>query len=140
MLLNKQSTLRYQLVELQVPANSPNQKFYFADQPLLRDKIIEKIECYNNGTIQTAPSGYSSVQPNLNSYVTFATDNGREFIQNIPTWELIGINRTDSWQTLNGTFTFGPRRIVFPKSYVLINTPTPIANTYSYIFGVYYRP
>ena len=51
MLLNKQLTSNYQLVEITIPANSPNQKFSFPDQPLLRDKAIEKIECYNFGGV-----------------------------------------------------------------------------------------
>ena len=56
MLLNKQLTSNYQLVEIQVPANSPNQKFSIPDQPLLRDKSIEKIECYNFGSLLASPS------------------------------------------------------------------------------------
>lgn len=144
MLLNKQSALRYQLVEISVPVNSPNQRFYFPDQPLLRGKVIEKIESYNNGVLQTAPSGNTTTTPNTNIFVTFATDNGREFIQNIPLIELTGLTSfsfsgTQSL-TFNGTFNIAPRIIVFPKSYVQIPASNPYGIQFSYTFGFYYRP
>jgi len=144
MLLNKQSALRYQLVEISVPVNSPNQRFYFPDQPLLRGKIIEKIESYNNNILQLAPSGNTTTTPNSNIFVTFATDNGREFIQNVPLLELTGLtsygNTSDQSTTFNGTFTIAPRVIIFPKSYVQIPASNPYGTQFSYTFGFYYRP
>jgi len=144
MLLNKQSALRYQLVEISVPVNSPNQRFYFPDQPLLRGKVIEKIESYNNNIMAKAPSGNTTTTPNFNIFVTFATDNGREFIQNVPLLELSGLSSygnigTES-TTLNGTFTIAPRTIIFPKSYIQIPASNPFGTIFSYVFGFYYRP
>lgn len=142
MLLNKQLTSNYQLVEVLVPANSPNQKFNFPDQPLLRDKAIEKIECYNfGGQISESPQGYPLVLPTANVYVTFATDNGNEFIQNICAIEFNAISQYQAGGFLNtnGGFTIGLRKIVFPKSYITFSTPVAIVTPYSFAFGIYYK-
>lgn len=142
MLLNKQSTSNYQLVELLVPANSPNQRFNFADQPLLRDKAVEKIEWYFNQFVNRAPSGTANnTAANTNVYVTFADQSGFEFIQNIPIWELqaLGDSTVNNYNTKNGTFNIGLRKIVFPKSYITYNITSPVVIPYSILFGIYYK-
>lgn len=142
MLLNKQLTSNYQFVEVLIPANSPNQKFNFPDQPLLRDKAIEKIECYNfGGNISESPQGYPLTLPTSNIYVTFATDNGNEFIQNISAIELNPINgySAGAYINMNGGFTIGLRKIVFPKSYITFSTSVSIGTPYSFGFGIYYK-
>jgi hypothetical protein len=142
MLLNKQATSNYQLVELKIPANSPNQRFNFQDQPLLRDKAIEKIEYYLGASLLAhAPSGViSGTAASVNVYVTFADQSGFEFIQNIPIWELQGLGNTANlYNTKNGLFNIGLRKIVFPKSYVTYNAPAIIPVAYSICFGIYYK-
>jgi hypothetical protein len=142
MLLNKQVTSNYQLVELLVPANSPNQRFNFQDQPLLRDKAIEKIEYYLGASLLAhAPSGNrSGTAATPNVYVTFADQSGFEFIQNIPIMEIYGLGDTTTvFNTKNGIFDIGLRKIVFPKSYVTYSTSTPISVPYSICFGIYYK-
>ena len=139
MLLNKQLTSNYQLVQITIPANSPNQKFSFPDQPLLRDKAIEKIECYNFGGVGISPTGTAIALPTTNVYVTFATDGGDEFIQNIAAMELNGIINSTNLTTINGGFTIGLRKIVFPKSYITFSQATPIGTQYAFLFGIYYK-
>jgi hypothetical protein len=140
MLLNKQLTSNYQLVELLVPANSPNQRFNFPDQPLLRDKAIEKIECYNfSVTVALSPQGYPVALPTPNVYVTFATENGNEFIQNISGIELTGTLSYAGITSINGGFNIGLRKIVFPKSYITFSTASPVVGAYSFVFGIYYK-
>jgi hypothetical protein len=139
MLLNKQLTSNYQLIEIQVPANSPNQKFSRPDQPLLRDKAIEKIECYNIGSLLTAPSGNSVALPNVNAYITFATDGGDEFIQNIPLMEINGILQYASLTAINGGFSLALRKIVFPKSFITYSSAAPLGTAYSFVLGIYYK-
>jgi len=139
MLLNKQLTSNYQLVEITIPANSPNQKFSFPDQPLLRDKAIEKIECYNFGGVGISPTGTAIGLPTTNVYVTFATDGGDEFIQNIAAMELNGTTSAGGLATINGGFTIGLRKIVFPKSYITYSQATPIGTQYAFLFGIYYK-
>jgi hypothetical protein len=138
MLLNKQLTSNYQLVELQIPANSPNQRFSFTDQPLLRDKAIEKIEIYNFNGVYLSPAGYNVALPTNNVYVTFATDGGDEFIQNIAAVEINAFTST-GLATINGGFSIGLRKIIFPKSYVTFNVAAPLGTPYSFLFGIYYK-
>jgi hypothetical protein len=139
MLLNKQLTSNYQLVEITIPANSPNQRFAFPDQPLLRDKAIEKIETYNFGGVGISPTGTPIALPTTNVFVTFATDGGDEFIQNIAAMELNGVINATNLTTINGGFTIGLRKIVFPKSYIQFSQATPIGTQYAFVFGIYYK-
>ena len=140
MLLNKQLTSNYQLVELLVPANSPNQRFNFPDQPLLRDKAVEKIECYNfSVAVALSPQGYPVALPTPNVYVTFATNNGNEFIQNISGIELTGTLSYAGITSINGGFNIGLRKIVFPKSFITFSAAAPVGAAYSFVFGIYYK-
>jgi hypothetical protein len=140
MLLNKQLTSNYQLVEVTIPANSPNQKFSFPDQPLLREKAIEKIECYNFGVVYIAPSGTPVALPSTNVFVTFATDGGDEFIQNIPALEFNGTSSyAGGYTTMNGGFNIGLRKIIFPKSYITYSTQQSVGSAYCFVFGIYYK-
>jgi hypothetical protein len=143
MLLNKQATTNFQLVQVLIPANSPNQKFNIPDQPLLRDKVIEKIETYNNLLIGAAPNGTVCQLPTNNAYVTFADQSGFEFIQNQSYWEFNGLygngNANANSFTINGTFNIGLRKIVFPKSYITFSASNATGTPYTILFGIYYK-
>lgn len=143
MLLNKQATANFQLVQVLIPANSPNQRFNIPDQPLLRDKAIEKIEVYNNLLIGAAPNGTTCLLPTNSAYLTFADQSGFEFIQNQLYWEFNGLygngNANANSFTINGTFNIGLRKIVFPKSYITFNSSNPSINPYTILLGIYYR-
>jgi hypothetical protein len=143
MLLNKQATANFQLVQVLIPANSPNQRFNIPDQPLLRDKAIEKIEVYNNLLIGKAPNGTNCQLPTNSAYLTFADQSGFEFIQNQLYWEFNGLygnaNADANSFTINGTFNIGLRKIVFPKSFVTFNSSNPSNNPYTILLGIYYR-
>jgi hypothetical protein len=137
MLLNKFSCSNYQLVELIVPANSPNQKISFQDQPLLRDKAIYCVQ-YIQG-IATSPSGNLVGLASNNVYLTLATDGGNEFIQNQPLVENSPINNLSSFVNFNGSIMFAPRKVVFPKCYITYSVSSPVGVQYSILFGVYYK-
>lgn len=137
MLLNKFSCSNFQLVELIVPANSPNQKISFQDQPLLRDKAIYCVQWIQG--IATTPSGNQNTLASSNVYLTLATDGGNEFIQNQPFPENTPINNLGSYVNFNGSIIFAPRKIVFPKCYVTYSVSSPLGFQYSILFGVYYK-
>ena len=137
MLLNKFSCSNFQLVELIVPAGSPNQKISFQDQPLLRDKAIYCVQ-YIQG-ISTSPSGNFVALASSNVYLTLATDGGNEFIQNQPLPENSPINNLSSFVNFNGSVIFAPRKIVFPKCYLTYSVSSPVGSQYSILFGVYYK-
>ena len=140
MLLNKQATSNFQLVEILVPANSPNQRINIPDQPLLRDKAIEKIEYYDQSSMIKSPLNYSIVTPTYNIYFTFADQNGFEFIQNASVYDFIGTKNTDgSKGNTNGGFNIGLRKIVFPKSYFTYSNSSPVGTAYSLLLGIYYK-
>ena len=106
---------------------------------MLRDKAIEKIECYNFGGVGISPTGTPIVLPTTNVFLTFATDGGDEFIQNIAAMELNGVISATLNTTINGGFTIGLRKIVFPKSYIQFSQATPIGTQYAFVFGIYYK-
>jgi hypothetical protein len=140
MLLNKQATANYQLVEILVPANSPNQKINIPDQPLLRDKAIEKIEFYDQSSMTVSPNNYPIVTPTNNIFFTFADQSGFEFIQNASVYDYIGTSNTDGTHNAkNGTFNIGLRKIVFPKSYFTYSNSSPVGTAYALLLGIYYR-
>jgi hypothetical protein len=139
MLLNKQSTANYQLVEILVPANSPNQKINIPDQPLLRDKAIEKIEFYDESSVIVSPTNYPIATATTNVYFTFADQTGFEFIQNASVYDFLGIINPTGHQTQNLTFDIGLRKIVFPKSYFTYSASSPVGSPYSILLGIYYK-
>lgn len=137
MLLNKFSCSNFQLVELIVPAGSPNQKISFQDQPLLRDKAIYCVQWIQG--IATTPSGNPNQLASANVFLTLATDGGNEFIQNQPFPENTPINNLGSYVNFNGSIIFAPRKVVFPKCYVTYSVSSPLVIQYSILFGVYYK-
>jgi hypothetical protein len=137
MLLNKFSCSNFQLVELIVPVNSPNQKISFQDQPLLRDKAIYCVQ-YIQG-IATSPSGNPVQLASANVYLTLATEGGNEFIQNQPLPENSPLNNIFSFINFNGSIIFAPRKVVFPKCYITYSVSSPFPLQYSILFGVYYK-
>jgi hypothetical protein len=137
MLLNKFSCSNFQLVELIVPAGSPNQKISFQDQPLLRDKAIYCVQWIQG--IATSPSGNPVQLASANVFLTLATDNGNEFIQDQPFPENSPINNLGSYVNFNGSVIFAPRKVVFPKSYITYSVSSPLLIQYSILFGVYYK-
>lgn len=142
MMLNNFAASNYQLVELKVPANTTSTKFYFQDQPNLRNKLIEKIEFYGSGAFEIAPSGTQNSTIAPASFVTFADSTGNDFIQDLNIYELQGILErpvNSNPASFNGPFTFKPRSIVFTKSFVSISAPNPGVAAASICFGVYYK-
>ena len=137
MLLNKFSCSNFQLVELIVPANSPNQKISFPDQPLLRDKAIYCVQWIQG--IATSPSGNTVQLASANVFLTLATDGGNEFVQNQPFPENSPINNLSSYVNFNGSVIFAPRKVVFPKSFITYSVSSPLVIQYSILFGVYYK-
>ena len=138
MLLNKQAASNFQLVEVIVPANSPNQRINFPDQPILRDKVITKIEWISGGVL-FSPIGNLVVLPTPNAFLTLATENGEEFLQNQPLYENSPVQVNNSFWNFNGTTGIANRKIVFPKSYITYAAATPVVTAYSILFGVYYN-
>jgi hypothetical protein len=137
MLLNKFSCSNFQLIELIVPVNSPNQKISFQDQPLLRDKAIYCVQWIQG--IATSPSGNPVQLASANVFLTLATDNGNEFVQNQPFPENSPINNFGSYVNFNGSIAFAPRKVVFPKSFITYSVSSPLGIQYSILFGVYYK-
>lgn len=123
---------------MQINAGFNGTRIYFADQPNLRDKQIEKIEIYVQG-VGYAPSGLPN-NAQTSTYLTLSNSDGNEFMQNISTLDILGIMRLQGSGTFNGTFTFAPTKVVFTKSFLsFINGhPTPLANGVI-MFGVYYK-
>lgn len=140
MQLVKQSVTRFQLVELQIPANTPNNRINFVDQPNLRGRKIERIEWYDSAIVNPAPSGISTVLANASCFLTLSDENGFEFVAGIPIYELAALNQTFFSSTpFNGGLPLDPRVISFPKSYISFSSSSPVGTARSIIFGVYFK-
>lgn len=141
MILNKHVISNYQLVELLIAANSANTKYFFPEQPLLRGKLIDKIEYYPSAGADPAPSGNSAGITVQTTFLTLVDENGDEFVQSLPIAEILGMfaGFTNRIENFNGPFTMSPRRIVWTKSYISYPASNSLPNNFSALFGVYYK-
>lgn len=141
MMLNKFAANNYQLVELKVPANTTSTRVYFADQPNLRNKLIEKVEWYDSSAVPFGPSGLSNDVTNRNTFITLADKSGDEFVQDMSIYEITGIRSREQnlVNNFNAPFTIVPRNIVWTKSYVSFPVSNPALGAYTILIGVYYK-
>jgi hypothetical protein len=129
---------RFQGVEIPVPSGSTLTKFFFADQPQLRNAHIEAIQFYNiNATPYSILSGTASVTDAdaSKSYLTLYQGD-LQLIYQLPIVAISNIVKS------TGAYVFdlpgmNDQDISWTKSYVSL--PTALATTgVAYSFGIYY--
>ena len=146
--LVKKPVTYYDMISINIPADSTQTKFSFPDQPLLRNKKINSIECFTASDIQYDING-NSVNTNgvfsKGCYVVLYYE-GYENVHRIPLMELhtIAVNSGGSPITtnINGNLILSDLQIVWTKSYLEVpaaSTPvSPVINRV-FTFGVQYE-
>lgn len=147
------ATKRYDLLEINIPANSTQNKFPIPDQPQLRsdqdaDVIIQAIETFTIFDAPLSPNNapLPTVAQLTNTYLTLYVE-GEESIYRIPMIQLHRINGTmdGTGVTIGATFDlqkFKNIMVDWTKSYFLtpvaFGTPPGTFATFSFLLGVHY--
>jgi hypothetical protein len=148
------AVVRYDTISIPVQAGTQQTKFFFPDQPFLRNAKIHGIEYLDvvNKDINGNEILHMIYFPSQGFYFTGYYD-GKESIYRLPLVEMVNQSFIPSaesaavgfsGQTLynvNGILAVGGKVIQWPKSYVtssaIINTTGPLQD-YVFTFGVYY--
>lgn len=143
-------TKRYELVELQVPANTSGTKVQFTDIPQLRTQTnqtitIQAIETFSNQAVTTSPTGIAVATPTqIKSAFLVLNVQGEENIFRIP---LPQLNRVIPDQITAANYVpsvdqlqqFEMLQMVdWTKSYVQFATAPNNVSAFSFLFGVHY--
>ena len=135
---------RFQLIEVQVPANVPGtqNRFNIGDQPQLRSdqfKVVEisALRSYNDVVIANAPSGMTTV-PEADfsfSYLVLNIGGSENFLY-LPLKDLN--DSTASNYSVQQVYQFDPIiGVDWSKSYILHSGPVT-QTAFSYLIGVWY--
>jgi hypothetical protein len=144
------ATKRYELIEVQVPANLTQTRFNIPDQPQLRtdqdaDIIIQAIETFDILGVSISPNNVAvvSLAFMLQTYLTLYID-GEESVYRIPLNQLKRI-AGEGGTGIPAPFTYELQKfkniqVDWTKSY--FSTPAPYAAgvfaTFSFLLGVHY--
>lgn len=144
------ATKRYELLEIQIPANSTQTKFNIPDQPQLRtdqdaDVIIQAISVYDILGVNPSPNNVvvASLAQIIQTYLTLYVD-GEESIYRIPLNALhimAGEAGAGAAPFVWELFKFKNLQVDWTKSYFSTGTPyTPLGAfaTFSFLLGVHY--
>ena len=140
MLINKNAISNTYTVEVTIPNGSTALQFFFPDIPYLRDKMITGI------VASTSLYGVSTGLLNLcpaaggeNMFITLATSNGDQFVQNIPVTELQNnLGGSANIVNTNGIWGIAPRNIVWTKSFIFFPIGGFTTNTVAQ-FNIFYN-
>jgi hypothetical protein len=141
------ATKRYELLEIQIPANSTQTRFNIPDQPQLRtdqdaDVIIQAIESFTIIDVTPSPNNIPVVSAAfaLQTYLTLYVD-GEESIYRIPLLQLrrMGIDGSVTPSVFE-LGKFKNLQVDWTKSYFSTGTPyaAGVFATFSFLLGVHY--
>jgi hypothetical protein len=147
--INTNTISRFELVNLNAPAASTVQRYYFPDQPNLRDKKTFAISAYYNNTMQYALDNTALVNEFDFRYsflvlycVNSDNPNGVEAIK-LPCSKLNSINYdrlvASYLVNVNGYTPLNDIQIIWEKSYIQMSVPPTNAAAFAWQFGVFYK-
>lgn len=141
--------LKSQILELVVAGVSGGNTqvvMYFTDQPFLRDKLLNSIECYNATDIPKSPLGNALVSSAQMSeaYLTLygddpeSIDGAGQWVQQVP---LVSLHRVNNGSTpyVFQLDDFYPRKITWEKSFITLTTALANTTNLSFIFNIGYQ-
>ncbi len=147
--INTNTITRFELVNLNAPAGSTVQRYYFPDQPNLRDKKTFAISAYYTNIMQYALDNTELVteldfrHSFLVLYCINADNpNGVEAIK-LPCVKLnsLDYDRTGGFYiyNVNGYIPLNDIKIIWEKSYIQMSVPPTNAAAFAWQFGVFYK-
>jgi hypothetical protein len=132
----------YQFVSLQV--NTLASKYYFADQPNLRDAKIQKIHAYLPSVIKTDPNkvqilnGPGGSLTDSNNFLTLH-NNGVDLVKEMDLTYLQPFEGQGLYSLNEGSLNVGNLIVDFSKSYMQVSKNGPVYTTpFCYGFGIFY--
>lgn len=110
-------------VEIQVPANSTKNEFYFPDLPDLRNVRLLNFVSYSSLTFPVTPTNRPLLNPSAyqTGFLTLVDYKGYKFVQDVPLRlfsPIIGADSANLWGAL-----FSGQIVNWPKSYVKLPDP-----------------
>jgi hypothetical protein len=140
MLINKNAVNNTYTVEVRIPTGTTSLQFFFPDVPYLRDKLITGLVAstslygVSTGLINLCPAAGGE-----NMFITLATSNGDQFVQNIPVTELQNnLGGSANIVNTNGIWGIAPRNIVWTKSFIFFPIGGFTTNTVAQ-FNIFYN-
>ena len=140
MLINKNAVSNTYTVEVRIPTGTTSLQFFFPDVPYLRDKLITGLVAstslygVSTGLINLCPAAGGE-----NMFITLATSNGDQFVQNIPVTELQNnLGGSANIVNTNGIWGIAPRNIVWTKSFIFFPIGGFTTNTVAQ-FNIFYN-
>lgn len=144
-----EATDRYEMIEVNIPANSTATRFNVPDQPQLRtdqtmDVVVQGIETFTLTDIPLSPNGVSlpSIAELKQTFLVLYV-NGEESIFRIPLLKLHTINNFA--EPFNNAEFDTPRfenlLVDWAKSYFFVPTPygAGVFTTFSFLLGIVYK-
>ena len=139
MLINKNAISNTYTVEVSIPTGTTSLQFFFPDIPYLRDKMITGFSA--SSALFGVSTGLQNISPSaggLNMFITLATSNGDQFIQNIPVVELHTIfGGSTFYINTNSIMGIAPRNVVWTKSFIYFPAAGFTTNTVAQ-FNIFY--
>ena len=135
---------RYEAVEIPVPNGSTNTRFYFPDQPQLRNALINAIQVYGPGSISATPNTLSTPATNVEmKKATITLFSGDiQLVFNMPLLSLNNVVGYDTTSTQNNPYVFQLPDIQglvisWTKSFITLSSAAATTNV-AFSFGVFY--
>lgn len=133
---------RFEAIEVPVPAASTLTRFYFPDQPNLRNAMIQGIQIYYAEQITATPLTGSTpvtIADMRKSFITlYSGDLG--LVNNLP---LLALSDMSDYSTVNASSVFNLpnfQNMIISWTKCYISLPTALATPgVAYSFGVYYK-
>jgi len=139
MQLANKAVIRYDTISVPFLNGSTQTRIPFPDQPQLREVLLHGLEFpqilhdYNGANTVNTNATYLNA-----AYITLYFD-GKTGIQQMPLQEIVNVVPASSLvYNLNGLLSFAGQKIIWPKCFITLPTPTPPGGNVVFVFGVYY--
>ena len=131
---------RFESVEVAIPLNSSNTRYFFPDLPQLRSAMITGVQLYTPGTLSATPNTGSTMVTEADLKKSFLTlySGDLQLIYNAPLLAFSNIINSATNPYTNSLPDIDNMVISWTKSYISLST-APATTNVAYAFGIYYK-